>query len=141
MLSPTKDKLQKQDSKTKLVDKRPILMTRRQLTDPFGSDEEDDHPDNEECIEIQSCGDQHILSFKNNPPSTLALQNTNEPKNFSSGDTIVDNRNEESNPNSPVNNLPKNVSKKKFILVKLTKVLFDLPNFWLQWDLRRCVAN
>lgn len=44
VLSPTKDKIpQKGDKKVDKTDnKKPVLMTRRELTDPFGSDEEDE---------------------------------------------------------------------------------------------------
>lgn len=45
VLSPTKEKFNNREKSKSPVDsnqQRPILMTRRQLTDPFGSDDEDD---------------------------------------------------------------------------------------------------
>ncbi|XP_075213242.1 eps15 homology domain containing protein-binding protein 1 isoform X3 [Lycorma delicatula] len=44
VLSPTKEKFNREKSKSPVDNnqQRPILMTRRQLTDPFGSDDEDD---------------------------------------------------------------------------------------------------
>lgn len=43
VLSPTKEKFTREKSKSPVsTTPRPVLMTRRQLTDPFGSDEEDD---------------------------------------------------------------------------------------------------
>lgn len=47
VLSPTKEKLANNREKSKSpvpAAQRPILMTRRQLTDPFGSDDEDENP-------------------------------------------------------------------------------------------------
>lgn len=41
VLSPAKDKLDQENSK-KVDIKKPILMTRRELTDPFGSDDEEE---------------------------------------------------------------------------------------------------
>lgn len=49
VLSPAKDKLEQENSKKTDI-KKPILMTRRELTDPFGSDDEEEeelhHADN-----------------------------------------------------------------------------------------------
>ncbi|KAK7790995.1 hypothetical protein R5R35_011455 [Gryllus longicercus] len=43
VLSPTKEKLTREKSNSPITTApRPVLMTRRQLTDPFGSDEEED---------------------------------------------------------------------------------------------------
>lgn len=43
VLSPSKEKLSaREKSKSPTLPDRPVLMTRRQLTDPFGSDEEED---------------------------------------------------------------------------------------------------
>ncbi|PNF35621.1 hypothetical protein B7P43_G01880 [Cryptotermes secundus] len=43
VLSPTKEKLARDKSKSPVATtQRPVLMTRRQLTDPFGSDDEDE---------------------------------------------------------------------------------------------------
>ncbi|XP_067006854.2 EH domain-binding protein 1 [Anabrus simplex] len=43
VLSPTKEKITREKSKSPVTTTpRPVLMTRRQLTDPFGSDDEDD---------------------------------------------------------------------------------------------------
>ncbi|XP_030753930.1 EH domain-binding protein 1 isoform X3 [Sitophilus oryzae] len=40
--SPGKDKQTKKQEEKKIEQKKPLLMTRRELTDPFGSDDEDD---------------------------------------------------------------------------------------------------
>ncbi|XP_049830538.1 EH domain-binding protein 1 isoform X1 [Schistocerca gregaria] len=48
VLSPTKDKFNREKSKSPVANtQRPVLMTRRQLTDPFASDEEDESPKND----------------------------------------------------------------------------------------------
>lgn len=64
VLSPSKDKLSQNTKKSEKVDKvekKPVLMTRRELTDPFGSDEEEETievaiPDNNK-IENKTCND------------------------------------------------------------------------------------
>ncbi|XP_058805980.1 EH domain-binding protein 1 isoform X3 [Phymastichus coffea] len=64
VLSPTKDKFTKEHSITRDKSKsptpqpRPILMTRRQLTDPFGSDDEDENTQvvEDQCSETNSIG-------------------------------------------------------------------------------------
>lgn len=74
MSSPSKDKIQTKKQEEKKVEvKKPILMTRRELTDPFGSDDEEEEADNKvinnkvpEVNEMNGCGD-HKVKEKDAP--------------------------------------------------------------------------
>lgn len=60
VLSPAKDKDKIQVQNAKKVDKKPALMTRRELTDPFGSDEEEESVEtceNDDKNDIKAAGD------------------------------------------------------------------------------------
>ncbi|XP_044729052.1 EH domain-binding protein 1 isoform X2 [Chrysoperla carnea] len=113
VLSPTKDKLlQKRDSIPKVDNKnRPILMTRRQLTDPFGSDEEED-----ECLEIQSYGDQKIITTTTTTTKVPNYNNENNKVITSDVDNRtapINNITENNSSSSPVSNLPKNTEEER----------------------------
>ncbi|XP_031332503.1 EH domain-binding protein 1 isoform X1 [Photinus pyralis] len=56
VLSPSKDKLAQNVNSKKVEVKKPILMTRRELCDPFGSDDEDENPG----VEVNGVCDDHV---------------------------------------------------------------------------------
>ncbi len=69
VLSPTKEK--ERENKENAVKEKPILMTRRELMDPFASDEEDDEKLNEnERIEKK---EEDVLTPPNLNPETASV--------------------------------------------------------------------
>lgn len=73
VLSPSKDKITQKDSVKKIEKmekveiKKPILMTRRELTDPFGSDDEDETMEvpASDKTEMNSCNDTSVVEVDN----------------------------------------------------------------------------
>ncbi|XP_063911063.1 EH domain-binding protein 1 isoform X2 [Zophobas morio] len=88
MSSPSKDKIQtkKQEEKKQEV-KKPILMTRRELTDPFGSDDEEEVTDNkiinnkvpEANVEMNGSGDHAIVKEKDKEVSSDVFSDLPKP--------------------------------------------------------------
>ncbi|KAF5302964.1 hypothetical protein FQA39_LY10142 [Lamprigera yunnana] len=61
VLSPSKDKLGQNINNKKIEVKKPILMTRRELCDPFGSDDEEDSvPVTNEKVELNGINEEQI---------------------------------------------------------------------------------
>ncbi|XP_015833178.2 EH domain-binding protein 1 isoform X2 [Tribolium castaneum] len=78
MSSPSKDKIQAKKTEVK----KPILMTRRELTDPFGSDDEEEVTDNKvinnkvpEADEMNGSGDHKVKDNQNDVFSDLPKPN------------------------------------------------------------------
>ncbi|KAK5640350.1 hypothetical protein RI129_011161 [Pyrocoelia pectoralis] len=78
VLSPSKDKLGQNMNNKKVEVKKPVLMTRRELCDPFGSDDEDENPasDKPNNVEVNGVCDDYVSENGGEKSPELPIPNS-----------------------------------------------------------------